>query len=315
MKKKSKGFTLIELLAIIVILAIIAVITVPLILNIIDDAKKGTIKDSIYGYKDAINKFYVSELYKDNNSNLKLNGEYSVNDKGELSDGKNTYKIPFSGTTPTGGNLTYENNILKNGCITMDGFKATIENGEVKDIEKGTCENNPTPEEPPVAEAPTIDSCPNCVFAYYSTKTTIDEEGSTPLSNYTNDYTTLKFPNGNQATSFLGFVLNEDETIAETYSCQITSDETLCMKLYLWGYNSMKTIAHTEFTTDQCTEEYSDYGDTTKLYTCNDTNRNLSLKIYGQGPDYDNNYVTFAGCTIETFNLYYPISAHCTTGE
>ena len=39
--KKKNGFTLIELLAIIVILAIIAVITVPIILNIIDNAKMG----------------------------------------------------------------------------------------------------------------------------------------------------------------------------------------------------------------------------------------------------------------------------------
>ena len=39
--KNKKGFTLIELLAIIVILAIIAVITTPIILNIIENAKKG----------------------------------------------------------------------------------------------------------------------------------------------------------------------------------------------------------------------------------------------------------------------------------
>ena len=35
-----KGFTLIELLAVIVILAIIALIAVPIVLGIIDDAKK-----------------------------------------------------------------------------------------------------------------------------------------------------------------------------------------------------------------------------------------------------------------------------------
>ena len=52
-KKKVKGFTLIELLAIIVILAVIAVITVPIILNVIDNAKKGSIKDSAYGFKDG----------------------------------------------------------------------------------------------------------------------------------------------------------------------------------------------------------------------------------------------------------------------
>ena len=36
----KKGFTLIELLAVIIILAIIALIATPIILNVIDDAKK-----------------------------------------------------------------------------------------------------------------------------------------------------------------------------------------------------------------------------------------------------------------------------------
>ena len=134
--KKNKGFTLIELLAIIVILAIIAVITVPIILNVIDNSKKGAAKDSTYGYKDAVNKFYVSELYND--QNLKLNGDYTITDKGELSDGTNTYPIPFSGNAPTGGTLTYENNVLKSGYILIDGYKATIENGELTTVEKGS---------------------------------------------------------------------------------------------------------------------------------------------------------------------------------
>ena len=135
--KNKNAFTLIELLAIIVILAIIAVITVPIILNVIDNSKKGAAKDSAYGFKDAVNKYYVSELY--NNQNLKLNGDYTITDKGELSDGTNKYVIPFSGNIPTGGTLTYENNVLKNGCITIDEYKATIENGEVTTVEKGNC--------------------------------------------------------------------------------------------------------------------------------------------------------------------------------
>ena len=41
----KKGFTLIELLAVIVILAIIALIAVPIVLNIIEEAKE-TIRDN-----------------------------------------------------------------------------------------------------------------------------------------------------------------------------------------------------------------------------------------------------------------------------
>ena len=43
---KNKGFTLIELLAVIVILAIIALIATPIIIGIINDSKKQSIKRS-----------------------------------------------------------------------------------------------------------------------------------------------------------------------------------------------------------------------------------------------------------------------------
>lgn len=50
---KKDGFTLIELLAVIVILAIIAIIAVPIILGIIDDAKKGALRNTAYGILKA----------------------------------------------------------------------------------------------------------------------------------------------------------------------------------------------------------------------------------------------------------------------
>ena len=64
-KFKKNAFTLIELLAIIVILAIIAVITVPVILNIIENSVKKAAIDSAYGYKDAVQKYYVAKLVTD----------------------------------------------------------------------------------------------------------------------------------------------------------------------------------------------------------------------------------------------------------
>lgn len=48
MKQNKKGFTLIELLAVIVILAVIALIATPLIMNVINDAKKGAARDAGY---------------------------------------------------------------------------------------------------------------------------------------------------------------------------------------------------------------------------------------------------------------------------
>ena len=52
--KPNKGFTLIELLAVIVILAIIALITVPVVINIINNTKKGAAEDSVYGFVEAL---------------------------------------------------------------------------------------------------------------------------------------------------------------------------------------------------------------------------------------------------------------------
>lgn len=66
MKMNKKGFTLIELLAIIVILAIIAVITVPIILNIIDNARKGAARNSVIGYGKAVELAYTQYLYDSN---------------------------------------------------------------------------------------------------------------------------------------------------------------------------------------------------------------------------------------------------------
>lgn len=56
MRLNKKGFTLIELLAVIVILAIIALIATPMILGVIDKAKKGAVESSALGYIDAVEK-------------------------------------------------------------------------------------------------------------------------------------------------------------------------------------------------------------------------------------------------------------------
>ena len=53
MKEKNKGFTLVELLAVIVILALIAT---PIILNVINDAKKQAAKDSFHENGKAVEK-------------------------------------------------------------------------------------------------------------------------------------------------------------------------------------------------------------------------------------------------------------------
>ena len=145
-KKRKKAFTLIELLAIIVILAIIAVITVPIILNIIENSRKGAATDSAYGYKDAVNKYYVTEL--SDNNNLKLEGEYTVSNgsltgkfEGSTSEQK-TVPISVSGDKPSSGKLRYANNVLNAGCLVIGDYKISFgTDGKVNGTVKGDCED------------------------------------------------------------------------------------------------------------------------------------------------------------------------------
>ena len=88
MKQNKKGFTLIELLAVIVILAIIALIATPIILNMINDAKKSAAVDSAYGYTKAV-ETYVSMSSMSGASNGTLATEYST-------------ALPTGYNTPTG---------------------------------------------------------------------------------------------------------------------------------------------------------------------------------------------------------------------
>ena len=169
---KRNAFTLIELLAIIVILAIIAVITVPIILNIIEDSKKGSVQDSAYGYKDAVEKNYVSNLLDDSSS--KLNGTYIISD-GEF----NGDEINLSGSKPTKGYLIYENNKLTSGCLEFDGYRSMYSGDKFNSAEKGECEitilyytYDPTAEEGPNGKITTKETEIDSSWTYYIKETT-----------------------------------------------------------------------------------------------------------------------------------------------
>ena len=118
---KKKGFTLVELLAVIVILAIIALIATPIILNVINDAKKQAAKDSAYGYMDAVEKYIVSSELED--KSIK-DGTYSVEDLNK--------KISVKGSTPDNGNIEIKNKEVKSYDIGIDGY--VVSNGEVKKV-------------------------------------------------------------------------------------------------------------------------------------------------------------------------------------
>ena len=122
MKEKNKGFTLVELLAVIVILALIALIATPIILNVINDAKKQAAKDSAYGYMDAVEKYIVSSELED--KSIK-DGTYSV-------EKLNSMGVSVKGSTPDNGNIEIKNSSVKSYDIGIDGY--VVRNGKVEKV-------------------------------------------------------------------------------------------------------------------------------------------------------------------------------------
>ena len=138
MKNKTKGFTLIELLATIVILAIIALIATPIVLNLINTARKGAFARSAEGVLSASKLYYSSSLLENitpGTINFKCNNKECITDKGTKLDidgnmgtgsitVKEDGKIFFTLTNNKYCAVKYENNkniILKDGnCSNID---------------------------------------------------------------------------------------------------------------------------------------------------------------------------------------------------
>ena len=122
MKEKNKGFTLVELLAVIVILALIALIATPIILNVINDAKKQAAKDSAYGYMDAVEKYIVSSELKDK----------SIKDRTYSVEELNNMGVSVKGSIPDNGNIEIKEGAVKNYNLGIDGYYITKD--EVKKV-------------------------------------------------------------------------------------------------------------------------------------------------------------------------------------
>lgn len=127
MKQNKKGFTLIELLAVIVILAIIALIATPIILNMINDAKKSAAKDSAYAYQDAAEKYVVMHQMASNG----VATEYSVapvesacdvkTPSSECSAWINALNATVKGTKPTSGTITVNGTTVELTNVEFNG--------------------------------------------------------------------------------------------------------------------------------------------------------------------------------------------------
>ncbi len=129
----TKGFTLIELLAVIVILAIILLIAMPIVLDVINEAREGAFNATGHGLvKSAENDYYRRSL--DTDATLET-VTYSF-DGGEQQEPvpDTVAELDFSGEAPEEGEII----VASNGDIYMainDGTFCTYKAYDSTDVE------------------------------------------------------------------------------------------------------------------------------------------------------------------------------------
>ena len=125
----KRGFTLIELLAVIVILAIIALIATPIILSMINNARKSAAKSSAYGYFEAIdshNGFVEAEV--DGYTNKIEDGTHQVSD----------ISVKMKGKAPESGTVKIVNGKVKEANICIGGYTVTYNITTSKEAQVGS---------------------------------------------------------------------------------------------------------------------------------------------------------------------------------
>jgi len=136
---KKKGFTLIELLAVIVVLAIIALIATPMIMNVIDKAKKGALEDSAYGLIDSANIYYTKNMMDGSIEKTTFTFE----------DGKQTseQKLEYKGNVEKGSLMLFSDG--KSAVCLESGKHTAVKNvdDDTVHMSTGTCEFNETTQE------------------------------------------------------------------------------------------------------------------------------------------------------------------------
>src|SRR5574344_553873 len=115
--KNNKGFTLIELLAVIVILAIIVLIATPIILGVIENAKKGAAANSALGYIDAVEKVIARKLLE--NPNYKVPNKITNVD------------VNIKGDKPASVEILLDKGNIVSAVIDVNGYTSSVENNKV----------------------------------------------------------------------------------------------------------------------------------------------------------------------------------------
>ena len=212
--KKKNGFTLIELLAVIVILAIIALIATPIILNLINEARKGAAKDSAYGVKKSAELYYSNELLNNEGTfagiTFTCDGKECKSEDGKVLNIEGT--IPDSNSTVVidgEGKVTYPND-LKFGSYTVR-YNETNKKFEIVSGSSSTPVATNTPTPTPIPEP--------------KLTTEMSQNGETYLG--------VLYLNPKDITQIC------DESI--TNIGQNATTEKPCMKWYIYGENDLGT--------------------------------------------------------------------------
>ena len=209
MKEKSKqGFTLIELLAVIVILAVIALIATPLIMNVINDAKKSAARDAGYSVIKA------GEL------KAATEGIESVNPPFHYDEGSN---LPMKGTKPTKFTLDIDKEMktqlrawINGYCVVKDYDTEEVTIDESKTTEKKCVKGNNGIEEPEIADG--------------LIPVTFDSEGKTVKADVDSDW----YDYNNKRWANAVAVTNESRNKYKSASAGTEIAESDILAYYVW---------------------------------------------------------------------------------
>lgn len=133
---RENGFFRVELLVFMFAVVLVMVFAVPKAKSAFVNIKKNSAIDSVISYKENIDNFYVSKLVL--NNDFKLDGIYNISNGNLIINGEE-YNIDVYGNVPSDGYLLYKDNILKIGCVTVNGFSVNVSDGKVVSAVEGNC--------------------------------------------------------------------------------------------------------------------------------------------------------------------------------
>ena len=211
----KKGFTLIELLAVIVILAIIALITAPIILGVIENARKDAAKDKAWGTISAVRLAYTQDQTKE--GNYKLGTPVDFSNKPAL---VGSVQVKASGELPASGTVT----IREDGSIIAQNLK--FGNYTCSTVKSET-DNTIDPNNMVCVKGDGSGVTPSTlktVYAYhYDTKHIGDK-----VTDYKMNYRDLS------SSGFFKYDIDSEDIIQNAYVCYKYTfiDEPVCMQGY-----------------------------------------------------------------------------------